>query len=379
MTQSLALVIDKPERSGAYRPYILQALEEVGYRPVVVVLEGPAERCRLHGRFPVITLNLSPSVYRRFNPRVMAVLGRTLKDHGIRLVWVQRYRPWVYLSLLKKFGRSRDFGLLFHVVNLGYFRKFVRRQVLRFLGKETDLWVANSEEVKGDLEGLCGIASSRLRVIWNGVDISRFEPRCSRQEARRRFGLPEDSFIVGMIARFRKEKDQEGLIEAIFRLCRRGKQVFLVLAGGGPKERKLREEVAKKGLQDRVRFFPWVPSEEIPYLLRAFDVFAHPSWKEGMPNAVLEAMASGLPVVVTDAPGVPAIFKTSRRFGFMVPRGQVEALTRALRELYEMPETERKEMGREARLRVEEAFTMEKMCKHFVEVFRELARGRRHA
>lgn len=374
MAKILSLVLDKPQRGGAYRPYVLQALREAGYRPLIILLEGEPAECPLYKHFPVISLRLTPQAYRRFRPQTLSLFRKTLRKNAVQLIWVQRFRPWFHLSLIKRVYKER-FGLLFHVVNVGYFRRFWRKQSLRFLASQTDLWIGNSPEVKTDLDSTGLIPSSRLRVIWNGVDLKRFVPCYSRPEARRRFGIPENEFVVGMVARFRKEKDQEGLIEAVANLKTQGLKIYLVLAGGGPKEKALRDLAARRGIQNQVQFFSWVPREEVPYLLRAFDVFAHPSWKEGMPNAVLEAMASSLPVVATDAPGVPVIFDTPQKIGFLVPKGSPEALGRALAELYFMPPSERENLGRAARARIKEAFSIEKMCQRFVGAFRELESG----
>ncbi len=178
--------------------------------------------------------------------------------------------------------------------------------------------------------------------------------------------------IYGMAARFKKAKDQEGLIHAFARIKKRGAEALLVLAGSGPKEPLLRKLIQEKGLSASVFILDWIPPETMPIFYRAMDVFAHPSWREGQPTAVMEAMAAGLPIITTDVEGIPELFNTSRKFGFMVRKGDLTALTEALWKFYLMPLEDRLRMGQEARARIKEAFTHEHMGKQFVELFNSL-------
>ncbi|OAQ21826.1 glycosyltransferase [Thermosulfurimonas dismutans] len=372
--KTVALVVDRAERTGAYRPYLLRFLREKGYRVLVIVLDQDLRKCKVSPpEVEVVSLGLLPRDYRRFKPVVFWKLKSVLEREEVQVAWVQKYRLALCLSLLK--WRLPYLKIIFHLVNVDIFRNRLRRIGWHFLRRQVAFWVANSYGVLEDLPG-ASLPGDNMRVIFNGVDLERFVEGPSKAEVRRIFNLPEGGFLIGMLARFRKEKDQEGLLKGFAELRARGAEdSYLVLAGGGPKKETLAEMVNRLALRERVFLMDRISPAEVPAFLRALDVFAHPTWREGMPNAVLEAMAAGLPVVVTDAPGLPEIFDCPYRFGYMVPRGDVSALAKALWELYRLSPAERETLGRLAQRRVEEAFTIERMAREFLEVFDHLTGG----
>lgn len=320
-----------------------------------------------------ISLGFSSKGYKRFNPKVAIRLIKLFKKYEVSLVLVQRYKILVYAFLAKFFlGRLI---IVYHVQSTRTLRNFHRKLIFGCMYSHLDKIVVNSQGVKKDLiTSAFKIDPLNIEVIYNGINIEKFCPNISKAEARRYFELPEKGFIFGMAARFKKAKDQEGLIKAFAEIKKRGAKAVLALAGSGPKEQGLRVLINDLGLSDSIRILNWIPSPEIPIFLKALDVFAHPSWREGMPTAVMEAMAAGLPVVTTNAEGVPELFDTPRKFGFMVERGDLSGLTEALWRTYKISPEERLRMGQEARARIKEAFSHEHMGRRFVELFDSLFR-----
>lgn len=182
------------------------------------------------------------------------------------------------------------------------------------------------------------------RVIPNGVDTERFTPRTDDQqrELRRRLGLPEDRVIAVCAARYVHQKNQQALIQAAERLEHAnhpGRLTALILgtteAGQvSSNERELKDYVAKRGLDTLVRFVD--DADCVDAYLGASDIFVFPSkFPEGMSNALLEAMATGLPILASDAPQIRCMFPADME-GFFDP-DDIAELTRKLAALIEDP------------------------------------------
>ncbi|MGW0662232.1 glycosyltransferase [Streptodolium elevatio] len=209
-----------------------------------------------------------------------------------------------------------------------------------------------------------------LRVVYHGPDLGGvLQGAGGRERARRLLDLDPDAFTYGMVANFTPKKDHMGLLEA-HALLRRGEPAArLVLIGLGPLEPQLRERASRPDLAGSVVFTG--SRGDVPELLPAFDVFALGSRQEGLPVALMEAMATGLPVVVTDVGGMPEIV-TDGVEGRVVPSGDPAALAAALAEAAADP-ARRRAWGKAARLR-SESFDVAGAQARIEDVYREVLR-----
>ena len=169
-----------------------------------------------------------------------------------------------------------------------------------------------------------GASRERVDVVPNGIDRQAFCPR-DRAEARRALGLPDDRPVVLYVGHLSREKGAHDLLEA-FRSLGGDSRPTLVLVGDGAGASACRALAEKLGV--RAIFAGAQPHETIPVWLAACDVLALPSWNEGMPNVVVEALACGRPVVATNVGGIPDVVKGA--LGTLVPPHDVPALTDAL-------------------------------------------------
>jgi glycosyltransferase involved in cell wall biosynthesis len=214
----------------------------------------------------------------------------------------------------------------------------------------------------------------KVRVIYNGADTRTFRPGLDGAPVRRELGLPADALVVGHVARLTPWKGQGYLLEAFARLASRSPRARLLLVGSpvfdtDAFERGLRARAAELGLADRVVFAGY--RRDVPHVLAAMDVLAYPSIeKDNCPLALLEGMAAGLPTVAFDIPGVRLVVNGPED-GILVPVEGVEPLAEALRRLLE-DEGLRRRLGRGARRRIEEAFSLDLHVRRFEEAFREL-------
>jgi sugar transferase (PEP-CTERM/EpsH1 system associated) len=231
--------------------------------------------------------------------------------------------------------------------------------------------------VTGDLrnyhERQAGVSPGRIRVIRNGVDTARFAPRPeARFETRRKFNIPAESFVIGTVGRVVPIKDHITLLKAARILAGRGMDVRVLLAGSGPGLPALREFAASDpDLAGRVT----LPGacDNVPEVLNALDVFVLPSISEGMSNTILEAMASGLPVVATRVGGNPELIEEDS--GWLFAPGQVEELAHHLERLERASDLCR-EMGEAGRRRAVVEFSLERMIADYRNLYRELAARR---
>ncbi|HWZ91645.1 MAG TPA: glycosyltransferase family 4 protein [Polyangiaceae bacterium] len=170
-----------------------------------------------------------------------------------------------------------------------------------------------------------GVAPDRIDLVPNGIDRTSFKPR-DRREARRALGLPLDGPMVLYVGHIAAAKGAFDLVHA-FAAARHGSNgARLVMVGDGSALEECREMAHR--LTDTISFVGAQPHERISTWLAACDLLALPSWNEGMPNVVLEALASGRRVVATRVGGIPEV--VTDELGILVPPRDVSALTRAL-------------------------------------------------
>ena len=180
-------------------------------------------------------------------------------------------------------------------------------------------------------------------LIPNGVDVERFEPVHAL--------LNDGPLRLLCVGRLIERKGQHHLIDAVKRLVDEGVDVKLDLVGTGDAREANEAQAARLGLTDRVRFLGYVPREEIARHYAAAHVFVLPSYNEGMSVALLEAMASGLPVVVTPTGGTMELVSSGIN-GFIVNWSDVDQLTRHISKLAQDRDLVRR-MGQESRKRAD--------------------------
>lgn len=204
-------------------------------------------------------------------------------------------------------------------------RRLLRPQIAWGLGRARRV-IAVSRPLAERAVAL-GIPRERAVVCHNGVDGEVFALR-DRREARAALGLDPARPLVGYVGNLAREKGPDVLLEAVPALLRRAGPVDVALIGAGGEEPALRARAAALGLGDRVRFLGRKVHDEVPTWIAAFDVLCLPSRREGCPNVVLEALATGRPVVAAAVGGVPDLL--DRDNGLLVPPERPDALAEAL-------------------------------------------------
>jgi glycosyltransferase involved in cell wall biosynthesis len=226
--------------------------------------------------------------------------------------------------------------------------------------KNTRSFVSNSTHAVGFMAKTYGIASDLVRVVPNGVRLDK--PTESRKDLRRRLGLSEQATVALMTGALVASKDHVTLLKAWRQFTHETSkplgEAVLLLAGSGGEEKRLKALAYDLELGRKVRFLGFV--SDVPGLIEAADIGVLTSPAEGSPNAVLEYMAGGLPIVASDVAGIREASGPGGPVQ-LVPFGDAPSLALRLHELVEHPER-RRALGEAGRRRISEAFSPERMC-----------------
>ncbi len=233
-----------------------------------------------------------------------------------------------------------------------------------------------SQDLAHWLSEVVGIQSSRIRQIYNGVDIDKFHPGIGGRESIGPSGfIRPESVVIGTVGRMLPVKDQLTLVRAFILLVSQNvewrKLLRLVVVGDGP----LREEAMKLLCQAHVEDLTWFSGEreDIPELLRGMDVFVLPSIAEGISNTILEAMATGLPVIATQVGGNSELVVDGQT-GTLVSASQPSEMASAIG-TYLSTSERRSVHGQASRARVERFFSLDAMVQGYMTVYDSVREG----
>ena len=222
-------------------------------------------------------------------------------------------------------------------------------------------WIAVSPTIGRESQREIGFPPDRLTVVPNGVDVARLRPDpAAGARLRQRLQLPPDAQIVVMASRLEMEKGVQVALDALARLRTAHPHLYLLVAGAGVYASTLERRAEVLGLHGHTRFLGYVPHADLPALLAGADLFVMATLgPEGLPMSVLEAEASGLPVVVSDVPGASSALLPGQT-GVLFPAGDAAALAGRLAGLLADP-TRRRVMGALGRALAERRFSVEAM------------------
>lgn len=312
-------------------------------------------------------------------------LASVAEDYGIPVVWLAR-SGWVgprsLLGLGKRlWANPPDLLMLLTVIPNIWGRLWGRlarvplivgncrggaapwRQHERFLWPCCDHLLCNSTILKDFLVTRYGLPPARLTVVPNGVDTDFFQPGPN--------GAPDSPPVLLSVARLVPDKDHDTLLTAFSQLVEEHPTAELWLVGNGPRRQDLEQKVRDLNLYGQVKFLP--VERDLRHLYHRADVFVLSSVAEALPNAVLEAMAAGLPVVATRVGGVPEAV-VPEGTGLLVSPRDVSGLAAALGRLLNDPEARRK-LGLRGRQRVLQQFSFKAMVSRHEAVWSRLLWG----
>ncbi len=249
---------------------------------------------------------------------------------------------------------------------------FVDRAVTQFVSRH----VAVCDSDVRFLESKKRVPARKISVIHNGVDIGRFGvAENTRNAIRHSLGFSPSDLVLIVVARFHSGKGHRVLFDAMRQLLQTYPTLKLICLGEGEQESELRAVCGPFGLADCVRFEGY--QENVPEWLAAADINVLPTFYEGFPLTVLEAMACGLPTVASNVGGVPEAIEHGVS-GLLVPPGDAQSLAQALARLAG-DAAKRMQMGQAARKRLEQNFLLERQVTSTEKMYLDLCGNRTRA
>ena len=243
-------------------------------------------------------------------------------------------------------------------------RRALYRRLDHFTFRWTDAVIAVSDKGREALlqELPAGVPEAKVKLIYNGVDLERFRPRSEGE-------VPDSSVLtIGMVAQLAETKGWDDFLKVVAGLVAKGHSIRAVACGEGPEREKLERMRNDLGLEGIVEFYGL--RRDTPEVLREFDLFLFPSRREGLSVAILEAMATGLPVVATDV-GATREQVTDGWNGYICTPGDVDTMIEKTDRILKSPEI-RTEMGAHSRERAEKKFSETVMFQETWRLYREL-------
>jgi len=244
-------------------------------------------------------------------------------------------------------------------------RKKARRVLARRLVlPRCDRIIAVARSLQRWLIDDVGIKSERVAYIPNGCDVARFYPG-KDAGLRRNLGIEDDEAVIGTVGSLTGLKDQKGLLEAFAKVSAGRHKLKLLIVGQGPLRKDL-EALAKQLVVRECTVFTGAVAESAPYY-RAMDIFVLPSISENMPNALLQAMATALPVIATDV-GDVRYMTDGEKGGMLVKPKDVLAIEKGIGYFLDDPAAA-KDRGGFARKRVEQGFDIRDTAKKYESLY----------
>jgi len=300
----------------------------------------------------------------RLDPLPALRLASYVRRRGVDVVHTSLFLDGVYGRVAGVLGGARV--RVASLLGIDYAKGSMRWRLDRLLGRVTSCLAVNSAWMRREAEAR-GLACGRTEVIPNGVDADRFAGG-DRAAARRELGLGEGDFVVAAVGRLSPEKDHATLLRCAARVAQACARARFVIAGDGPARPALERMVAELGLAGRVVMAGW--RLDVRPVLWAADALALTSRSESFPNAVLEAMAAGLPVVATRVGGVPEMVREGET-GLLAEAGDAAGLARHLLRLEADPGM-RARMGEAGRARARDEFPLSAMVRRYERLYERL-------
>lgn len=237
-----------------------------------------------------------------------------------------------------------------------------------FLIRHNTKVVTVSHLLRKELQKRTGNKQPNIVTIHTGIDECKLEFKSDLAALRKRLNIPSNSRIIGSIARLAPQKGLSYLIKAMKQVVNREPNTVLILAGDGPLTDELKHLAEKEGVLSHIRFLGFV--NDIGGLLELMEVFVLPSWTEGLPITILEALLAGRAVVATKVGGIPEIIVHGQN-GLLVNPRDPDALAKQILKLLENDKL-RQELGIAGQHTVKDRFSLERMVTQYSMLYSEV-------
>ena len=289
-----------------------------------------------------------------FNLSTIKKLTNILKKKKVDILHCHAHKATVYGAIAAKLAGTKI--VLAHVHGLGRSRNIKRKIMNFFILKKIKKVICVAEGVRNDvLKYNRFLSEDKVAVLENSVDYSYFsDSAISKEEAKKMLGLSNDDFVFGIVGRLAPTKGISFLINAFVKVKERIPSAQLVILGQGPSEQELVQQISETPCRNSIHFLGH--REHINKLFKGMDVFVLSSIAEGMPRAILEAMAAGVPCIATKVGGIPEIINCDD-VGILVESANSESLANAMISLAELPDEKLRQIAERANERVRKYYS----------------------
>ena len=301
---------------------------------------------------------------RGFNPFGIYSVLRFIRNNAIRIVHSHGYKPNIFLGVIPKI----DFKTVSTVHGWAKQTAGLKVRAYEFLDslalRRMDCVVAVSKGVRADLLRR-GLIEDKIKLIYNGINFNNNGPGYEPQEIRGKYGIPHNAPVIGTLGRLSAVKGHVFLIRAMPSILKEVKDCILVIAGDGPLKADLERLVRELNLTHSVKLIGYV--KDAGQFLSMIDLFVLPSLSEGLPISLLEAMASGKPVVASAVGGISEVITTDKE-GVLVSPGDPNAIARVVKNFIVNKELMNM-LSQGGRKLVQDRFSSSRMTRKYISLY----------
>lgn len=315
--------------------------------------------------FQVTLIGLFPSGWDRI--RTIHEIGKVISHYKIDILHCHDIGAWFYGVIAGKISRVRRIVHTRH----GFLEHQSKTMILlsRLLSHFTDIIVAVSPEVKHNMLQREHLNKKKIEVIYNGINLDRFQISITRKEAKRRLMIDDKTFVLGTVTRFYPVKNVEMQLELVDRLKDKIPNLRLLIVApktnhGG---RRMESMIKNRKLEKYITLLGF--RQDVPQILKAIDVFLITSFSEGTSMSILEAMASKCAIVASAVGGTPHIIEHMQS-GLLFDVDSLGDLYHAVLSLY-LKKDLRKRISEQAFIAVQR-FTIQSMARHYERLYYNL-------
>jgi glycosyltransferase involved in cell wall biosynthesis len=316
----IALIIDYLKTGGAERQALTTAVElnRVGHCVEIITYRDDAEFKEFIAGNSISIVPIKANGFTRID-RIWA-LARHLRRGQFDVVYAFKGTATIFAALAAQIaGIKPVFG--------GYRAEYVQGTLFKIIHRCIDRllcgWIVNSQTIADSMSAAVGIDGDRFFIVYNSINPVTFASGLSHQDAKTGIGISAGDHVVTQVARLSPEKNHALFLDMAALLLQQRSDVQFLIVGDGPQRGTLESRAHALGISGRVRFLG--TRSDIPDILRATDVSVLTSDREGFPNALIESMCMGIPVVTTDYPAASELIRDGQQ-GFIVPRNNPAAL-----------------------------------------------------
>lgn len=319
----------------------------------------------------VMSLNKAPGITPELVDKIECVLADFKPDvihtHQVGPLWyigraaARLGIPIVHTEHIDNVSKTR-----------GIWKKIKCRALWWRAAKYADRFCCVSEDIAKSVRRWGTVPGKKLAVVLNGIDADVYTGRVESLALRRSLGIPDGAKVIGSVGRLNEVKRQDLLVRAVAKLRPQHPSVRLLLIGDGPEKENLVRLTETLGIGEAVVFAGYQSAPQ--QFLLCMDLFALSSRLEGLPLALLEAWAAGLPVVSSDVGGIPKVIVPGIN-GLLFPNGDLDLLISCLERIL-ADQDFASALGRAGRETVLKSFTLDRMSDQYEQCYREVIAGR---